>query len=57
VTTVDLRLVGRARVLRRALVKEAVKGVNFAARGGVVESFVFPRNGAYIMFSFRIHGM
>lgn len=56
-TTVDLRLVGRAREPRRALVKEAVKGVNFAARGGVVESFVLPRRSTYIMFSFRIYGM
>ena len=41
-TTVDLRFVGRLRVRRRALIKEVVKGVNFAARGGVVESFALP---------------
>jgi hypothetical protein len=41
-TTVDLRLVGRPREPKRALVKDAVKGANFAARGGVVESFAFP---------------
>lgn len=41
-TTVDLRFVGRASERRSALVKEAVKGVNFAARGGVVESLALP---------------
>lgn len=41
-TTVDLRFVGTASDSRRALVKEAVRGVNFAARGGVVDSLAFP---------------
>jgi hypothetical protein len=48
-TTVDFRLVGRARERKRALVNEAVKGVNFAARGGVVESFALP-DGCVVRF-------
>jgi hypothetical protein len=41
-TTVDLRFVETASERRSAPVKEAVKGVNFAARGGVVDSLALP---------------
>lgn len=41
-TTVDLRFVETASERKSAPVKEAVKGVNFAARGGVVDSLALP---------------
>ena len=41
-TTVDLRFVGRESEDNRAVVSEAVSGVSFAARGGVVESLALP---------------
>ena len=46
-TTVDLRLVGRASERNRAPVNEAVNGVNFAARGGVTESLALPKRLPY----------
>lgn len=42
VTTVNLRLVGRESDDRRALVREAVRGVSLAARGGVVDNLALP---------------
>lgn len=41
-TTVDLRFVETASERKSAVVREAVRGVNFAARGGVVESLALP---------------
>lgn len=41
-TTVDLRFVGTDKERKIALVSDAVKGINLAARGGVVDSFAFP---------------
>ena len=41
-TTVDLRFAGDARQPSSKDVKEAVKGVSFAASGGTVGSFAFP---------------